>query len=130
MALAQPASPQARPPIAAPPANAQPTYYQRLRQRGVSAAGIQILSQLDARARPDSQRLDERLVAVNREVAALIDAPAVDLVRLRDALTRPNGILAERTSRSSAALMEYLQALTPADRQIVVRSVGLPTTRR
>jgi hypothetical protein len=130
LALVQAAPTAAQPAPAAQQGQvaAENPFYASLRQRGVSAAGVQQLAQLDARLAPERQRIDAGLTALNQEIASIVGAQAVDLARLSNALTRRNALLAERASRSSAALLEYLQALSPADRQIAVRSVGLPST--
>lgn len=127
---------QAAPQTTQPAASAQQgqvasqnPFYASLRQRGVSAAGVQQLAQLDARLAPERQRIDSGLAAVNTEIATIVGAQTVDLARLSNALTRRNALMAERQSRSSAALLEYLQALSPADRQIAIRAVGLPSPR-
>ena len=136
LSLALAVAPSPAPTLAAlqPPAQARAPaenrFYAFLRQRGVSPAGISIISRVDAANGAEGSRLQSNLQAANREVAAIVDAPQLDVSRLTEALNRRDAILGQRRAFSTRSLLEALRTMSPADRAIVIRHVGLPSARQ
>ncbi len=102
-------------------------FYALLRQRGLSPAGLTIVARINEATGVTGRRLDSDLIAINREIATIVEAPPIDVDRLADSFARRNAIVAERQTLSTNALLETLRALTAADRPILARSVGLPS---
>ena len=123
LSMAQAAAP-ARP---APQATAQqrPSPGARLRQLGLSEAGLQTLRRVESARAAEVQRIVADLRAVNAEIRSLIAAPTIDTARLGSALRRRDPLRANLEPSSPTSLLEGLRLLSPADQAILVRNIGL-----
>jgi len=123
LAAAQTAAP-ARPAPAAPPQQAAPAHA-RLKQLGFSDAGLAALRRVETARAAEFRQAAVGLRAVNDEIRALVAATAVDPARLGAALRRRDSLRATVASLETNRLLEVLQALSPSDRAILVRNIGL-----
>ena len=128
--LAQAATAPAPAPAAvrpAAPARAAPSPgpFPVLRQRGFSNAGVQILSQAQAKRRADDQRIRAEMQTIEQQLPALAGGATVDAARLGAALRRHDSLRAQLNALQTEIMIEALASLSTPDRLIFARAFGV-----
>lgn len=122
-ALAQDRPPP--PPPAGRPASGPSQLLDALRQEGISAAGAATVGAWATQQDGERSGFQSRWADLDRENAALLGAPHLDLPRFGQLLQRRDALQAEMRSAATRALVDLLARLSEPDQMVVLRVFGL-----